>query len=51
MADAAATGSYTATHFNIQNLGLNYIALPTNTQLISRIPLEPNLTTQDYLTE
>ena len=51
MADAAATGSYSANAFNFQNFGLNYIALSANSQLIPRIPLEPNFTTHEYLRE
>ena len=51
VADAAATGSYTANPFNFQNFGLNYIALSANSQMIPRIALEPNIATQDYLRE
>ena len=51
VADAAATGSYTTNRFNFQNFGLNYLALSANSQLIPRIPLEPNFTTNDYLRE
>ena len=51
VADAAANGSYNANPFNFQNFGLNYIALSANSQLIPRIPLEPNFATNDYLRE
>ena len=51
VADAAATGSYTANHLKFQNFGLNYIAQSAKSQLIPRIPLEPNFTTHDYLRE
>ena len=51
VADAAATGSYSANPFSFQNFGLNYLALSANWQLIKRITLEPNIATHDYLTE
>ena len=37
--------------FNFQNFGLHDIALSANSQLIPRIPLEPNFATNDYLRE
>ena len=51
VADPAATGSYSANHFNFQNFGLNYMALSANSQLIPRISLEPNFATNDNLRE
>ena len=51
VADAAATGSYPRNAFNFQKLGLNYITLSANSQMIRRIILQPNLATQDYLRE
>ena len=51
VADAAATGSYSANPFNFQNFVLNYIAPSPNSKLIPRIALEPNFTTNDYLRE
>ena len=51
VADTAATVSYTANPFNFQNFGLNYIALSAKSQLIPHIPLEPNITSNDYLSE
>ena len=44
VADASATGSYNANTFNYQNSGLNYLALPDNSELVARVPLEPNFT-------
>ena len=49
VADAEATGSYSANLFNFQNFGLNYIELSTNSELITRMQLEPNFGDHDYL--
>jgi len=51
VSDAAATGSYSSNPFNFQNFGLNYIALRVNSELVPRVPMEPNFTTGDYLRE
>ena len=51
VSDQAATGSYTANPFNFQNFGLNYLALKVNSELVPRIPLEPNFAGNDYLRE
>ena len=37
--------------YNFQNFGINYLALSVNSQLLPRIPLEPNFATNDYLRE
>ena len=51
VADASATGSYSANPFIFQNFGLNYLVLSANWQLLPRNPLEPTFTTKDYLRE
>ena len=47
----ALSGHYLANPFNFQNFGLNFLVLKVNSQMVPRIPLEPNFTTNDYLRE
>ena len=48
----AITGHYQSNPFNFQNFGLNFLVLKVNSQMVPRIPLEPNFGDPgDYLRE
>ena len=48
----AITGHYQSNPFNFQNFGLNFLVLKVNSQMVPRIPLEPNFAVPgDYLRE
>ena len=51
VSDAAVNGQYTSNPFNFQHFNLNYMVLHVNSQMLPRIPLEPNFTTNDYKRE
>ena len=49
--DDGFTGDYNRNLFNIQHFNLNYMAMNVNSQLVPRIRLEPNFTTNENLGE
>ena len=51
VSDAAVNGSYSSNPFNYQHFNVNYMALRVNSELVPRVPLEPNFATGDYLRE
>jgi len=49
--DAAHSGDYHRNPFNFQHFGLNFLVVKVNSEMVPRIPLEPNFAGNDYLRE